>query len=193
MRSIKLVPPLAATAVLLALAPAGASARPQSARHLNSRGPCRVHIEVPKAPITAGESLTIFGALKCPKAEEAIGKQVTLYQQAAGKGGYTLVGSATTETGGAFQITPPIFTTNSLFYALSEGAKSARRPIKVAPQVTSTPPTPAEGAQLFTGGGRARRARNRVRPRNGSHPLTAASLLVTRATLKRASNGALLL
>jgi hypothetical protein len=169
MRSSRLVPVLAAAAALLALASASAIARPHGLpkKKLTS-GPCRVHLEVPKAPIAAGEAVTIFGTLSCPADEAAAGRQVVLYQHAANHPGFALVSSATTEATGqpntaAFSFAPPLFEANSVFFVTSEGAKSAHRTIRVAPVVSlSTPPTPPDGAQLFTGGGRVRRALNAV-------------------------------
>ena len=162
MRSSKLLPAVAVAATLLALAPAGAAARRIGAPKKAPSGPCRVHLEVPRAPITAGESVTLFGSLKCPH-EAAAGRQVAVYQRAANRPGFVLVGTVMTEGNGAFSLTPASFTVNTVFYALSAGAKSAHRTVKVAPLVTPTPPTPVDGTQLVTGGGRASsRASNRV-------------------------------
>jgi hypothetical protein len=164
MRSIKLVPALAAMATtLVALAPAGASAiRQPGVRHAGAlpSGGCRIRIEVPKSPIAAEEPVTIFGALKCPKPEEALGKQLSVYEQTAGKGGFALVGSPTTEPGGFYQFKPLPFSTNSVFYVLYAGAQSAHRTIRVSAAVSLA--TPPEGTPLFTGGGRLRRAHNVV-------------------------------
>jgi hypothetical protein len=139
----------------LALAPSSASAQ-RAAR------PCRIHLEVPKAPISAGETATIFGSLRCPKSVAPGGKQVTFYERSATTPGFVSLGAATSEAGGAFQLTPPALETNSVFYALAEGATSARKTIRVMAQITATAPTPAEGAQLFTAGGRPTRVENAV-------------------------------
>ena len=158
MRSIKLVPFLAAAAALLALAPAGASARRAHNARPHASRPCRIHLETPKAPIATGESATVFGKLTCPKPAEAAGRQIALYEQSAPKPGFTPVGTpVTTEASGAFQVTPPVFTTNSVFYAVAEGVQSAHRTIRVSAQITAGPPTPPEGAQLFTSAGNKRR------------------------------------
>jgi hypothetical protein len=161
MRSIKLVPLLTATAALLALAPAGASAR-RAAAHPHASGPCRAHLEAPKAPIASGEAVTLFGTLSCPQPAQAGGRPITLFEQSAPNAGFTSLPPTTTEANGAFQVTPPLFTTNSVFYAVAEGAQSARRTIRVAAAITPLPPTPVEGAQLFTRSGRARNKRNAV-------------------------------
>ena len=160
MRSFKLVPLVTAAAALLALAPAGASAR--RAVHAQAVRPCHIHLEAPKGPIPSGEAVTIVGALRCPPKTSPSGHQVTLYQQSAPAPSFAPVAMATTETDGAFQFTPPAFMTNSVFYAVAEGAQSARKAIRVSAPITVGPPTPVEGAQLFTGGGRGLRRHNRV-------------------------------
>jgi hypothetical protein len=102
--------------------------------------------------------VTIFGQLKCPNPTETIGKQMSIYQQTAGKGGFVLDGTATTESGGFYQFKPPAFSTNSVFYVLSAGAQSAHRTIRVSAAVTLA--SPAEGTPLLTGGGRGRSLRS---------------------------------
>jgi hypothetical protein len=177
MRSIKLVPIAAATAMLLALSPAGASARQVQQRSGTGR-PCHIKLEVPKGPIASGESATIFGAVTCATPEGAGGKLVTFLQQSAPKSAFTQVGTATTEPNGSFQLTPPVFTTNSVFYAVVEGAKSAHRMIRVSAPITLTPPTPVEGAQLYTFGGHRLRKHNRVTFAGEVSPLDAGGLVV---------------
>ncbi|HTA36365.1 MAG TPA: hypothetical protein VK761_06585, partial [Solirubrobacteraceae bacterium] len=117
---------------------------------------------MPKAPIAAGESATIFGSLDCPKSLQAGGRQVTFYEHSATSPGFVSLGMATSEASGAFQLTPPALETNSVFYAVAEGATSARKTIKVTAQIAATLPTPAEGAVLFAAGGRRGRVRNAV-------------------------------
>ncbi len=186
MRSIKLVPLLTATAALLALAPAGASARATSSVHPHAVRPCHIHLEAPKGPIASGDAATIVGALRCPAATPPGGRQITLYQQSAPTPGFSPVATATTETSGAFQVTPPVFMTNSVFYAVAEGAQSARKTIRVSAPITAGPPTPVEGAQLFTGGGRGLRRHNRVTFAGVVSPLDKGALVV----LQRESSSA---
>lgn len=161
MRSIKLVPLLTAAAALLAMAPAGASARRASA-HAHATRPCHVRLEYPRPPVPNGEAVTINGTLSCPKAISPAGHAVTLLQQSAPKAGFASVAAATTEAGGAFQVVTPALTTNSIFYAVVEGAQSARRTIRVSAPITASPPTPPDGAQLFTAGGHNLRKQNAV-------------------------------
>lgn len=155
MRSTRLALLLTAAASALAIAPAGAQARRNGGVrvHPHASGPCRIKLEVPKTPIATGEKVTIVGRMICPNPEQETGKLVTMYQSQS-KAAFVAVGTATTETGGAFEVTPPIFETNSVFYATSEGAQSSRRTIRVAALVTPEPPTPPEGAHLFTRSGR---------------------------------------
>ena len=162
MRSFKLVPLVAAAAALLALAPTGASARRASSVHPHAVRPCHVRLEAPKGPIANGDPATLVGALKCPPSTSPGGRLVTLYEQSAPKASFAQVATAMTEPSGAFQVTPPVFMTNSVFYAVVEGAQSARKAIRVTAAITALPPTPVEGAQLFTGGGRNLRRHNRV-------------------------------
>ncbi len=162
MRSTRLVL-LAAAASALAVAPAVAQARPNGGvhAHVHANRPCRIHIEVPSTPIAFGEKTAILGHVSCANAEQEKGQLVTMYEQAAKSPGFTQVGTATSETGGAFQVTPPPFETNSVLYATAEGAQSSHRRVRVATQVTPTAPTPPEGTELFTGAGR-----------HGSHRVT---------------------
>jgi hypothetical protein len=158
MRSNRLVLLAAAVvSVLATVAPAGAQARPNRGvrTHAHATGPCRIHLEAPSTPIAFGETTTLVGHVRCPNVEQEKGQQLTVYQQSAKKpGGFVAIGTATSEAGGAFQLTTPQLETNSIFYATAGGAQSARRQLRVATQVTPTPPTPAEGTELFTGAGR---------------------------------------
>jgi hypothetical protein len=150
MRSIKLRPALAAAALLLALAPAGAAA----AKHASSSG-CHVSLYAEPRVVTSGESVQVFGALSCPLGGASPASQlVTVYERTAGTPGFTIVGTVTTAAGGSFSFTPPPVTTDSFFYVRTVGARSGNRSIKVAPQVTLG--GPAEFSQLQTG------VRNRV-------------------------------
>jgi hypothetical protein len=181
MRPIRLALVLTAAATLGGLAPAGALARPNAATPKAPSGPCRLQLEVPPV-IAVGESVTIFGNLVCPTGE-VVGRQVAIYERAASRSGFVLVGDATTvatsqANTGAFALSPPAFEVNSVFYAISQGAKSAHRMIRVAPVVTpTTPSTPVDGAQLFTGGGRAHRLQNAVTFTGKVSPIAAGALV----------------
>ncbi|MFI4984365.1 MAG: hypothetical protein ACHQAV_00085 [Solirubrobacterales bacterium] len=182
MRSIKLLPALAASATLLALAAAGASARPAGHRHatrgaVSSAGGCHVTIEGPKSVITFGEPVTLSGVLTCPNAG---GQTVTIYQGILGTHSFTVAGTATTETSGstsdAYQFAPPSPSASTIYYAIAAGARSAHKVVKVAPQVTTT--APADGTQVFAGGGSARaRALNTVTFKGKVNPIEVGALV----------------
>jgi hypothetical protein len=153
MRSIKLFPALAASASLLALTAAGASARP--AGHRGAASPaasCHVTLEAPKSVVAFGEPIALSGVLTCPSAG---GQTVTIYQGIVGTHSFTVAGTATTETTGAtsdaYQLAPPSPSASTVYYAIAAGARSAHKVVRVAPVVTST--APADGTQVFAGGG----------------------------------------
>ena len=113
MRSIKLIPALAAAASLLALAPAQSYARPRAHKHAAHRlhhrhaavtGACRLTLEAPTV-ITAGEKAEVFGSLICPgPAASAALTEVTILQRPARRGrrATTFAAKATVE-GAAFK------------------------------------------------------------------------------------------
>jgi hypothetical protein len=157
MRSLKIVPALAATAALLALAPAGASAAKHPGRKAHSHalrihaGSCRVKINTAPRFIAAGESSVVFGALRCPSAISVAGQTVTILQRSAGSSALSTAGTATTDPTGHYQLGTPALLMNSFFSAAALGSQSGQRPVKVAPKVSVG--GPADGSQLFTGGG----------------------------------------
>jgi hypothetical protein len=191
MRSRKIVSALVAiAAALLAIAPTWASARPARARHLGVNRPCHIHLETTKAPLSPGESTTIGGQLKCPRSEEAVGRQVTIFEQSAPKPGFVSLGSVTTtsistsKSVGAFQLSPPVFQTNSVFYAVAEGVQSAHRTIRVFASITPSKETPPEGAQLLAGG---HGKQNRVTFSGEVNPHDAGALVVLQRELNTAT------
>ncbi len=170
MRISKLAPIAAAAAALLALAPAGASARRGTHRHPGRRntsqlGNCKVKINVAPPVIQAGESALVFGTLLCPGGTSAAGQTVTVFQSSAGTPGVSTAGTTATDAGGNFQLTSPALLTNSAFHATAGGAQSASKNVKVSSKVSLS--GPPDGAQLFTAAGPFlhsghRRARNTV-------------------------------
>ncbi len=178
MRSIKLVPALAAAvATSLALAPAGASAarhhglkhpRPSVKRHAIGSGSCRLKLNAAPRLVEAGESAVVFGQLQCPPGTSPAGQPVTIVEHPAGASAASTAGTPTTDALGRYQLSTPALLTNTLFSASAAGAQSRHRTVQVAPKVNLTPPTPADGAQLFTAAGpflglkRSQRAKNAV-------------------------------
>jgi hypothetical protein len=148
MRTIRLLPLMAAATAALVLAPASALAR----RQAQATRACHIRLDA-QAPLAAGEAATIVGQLKCPGQLEPGEQQVTLYERPALQSTFTALSPVTSEKSGAFQVKLPVLETSTTVYALAEGAKSAQRTIRVAAQVTPEAPTPAEGAQLITGDG----------------------------------------
>ncbi len=152
MRSIKLFPALAAAAGLLALAPAGASARAAGHRHANplpanASKKC-VSIEVPTV-ITAGESVSVTVKVACPPNPAASGVPVTIYAHRARPrktGSTTIAGTPTTSSGVASVNTKP--EENTFYYAVANGIHSPQKLVKVSPAVTFEGPTVS---QLSTG------------------------------------------
>ena len=107
--------------------------------------------------------MTVFGHVLCQDGTSAADQAVTIYQRRrmAGGAGFAMVGTASTEADGSYQLTPLAFDTNSAFYAASAGARSPHVQVKVAAQVTLSG-SPGAG-QLFTrGGSRGASAHNTV-------------------------------
>ncbi len=169
MRISKLAPAIAAV-MLLAFAPAGAfaihGAKHPSHKHPNRHannapggpaarpgGRCRLTIQAAPRLVTVGEPTSVSGQLLCGKAP-APNQSVTVYEHSAGSGVTSIVGSPTmTEANGGYQVTASGFMTNTQFFARSGSVQSGHRTVRVQVQVTAEPPTPEDGAQLFTAAG----------------------------------------
>src|SRR4029077_4451736 len=157
MRSIKLVPAVAAMATLFALAPAGAVAakHPGLKRHRHAlrlhAGSCHVSLNAAPRFIEAGETAVVFGQLLCPGGTSAASQTVTVLQRSAGTPGVSTAGTTTTDATGHYQLTTPALLTNSFFRATAQGAQSGEKSVKVSPKVSLS--GPADGSQLFTGAG----------------------------------------
>jgi hypothetical protein len=115
-----------------ALAPATALARRQRA----AAGACQMTLSVASARLTAGESATLIGSLSCPLPGEAAEQAIAIDQRTAGTPGWSVIGSATTEANGAFELTTAALEANSAFYASWQGLRSDRQAVRVAPAVT---------------------------------------------------------
>ncbi len=176
MRSSRAAAGLAAVAAALVVAPAGASA----AHHLKVALPhkkharlspagCRINEFAEPRALTSGETAQVFGALKCPAG--SAGQTVTIFEHSAGvPGGFKAVGTPTTAPDGTYSFVTPALTSNSAFYALSNGAHSATRTVRVAPLVTVG--GPPEGANIFTG------ARSRVTFKGTVSPADAGATVI---------------
>jgi len=150
MRLSRLTVAIVAAATSLAVAPAGALARPHPGVKLgHPAGGCHVRLTLSPRVITSGEPVLLTGALICHSGSVA-SQQVTVYQHVTGIGGFNPVGETTTGPDGSFTFTPPAVVADSGFYALAGGARSGTRLVRVGPQVTAIPPAP-EGATFLTG------------------------------------------
>jgi hypothetical protein len=152
MRSSKLLGRLAAAAALLALAgPAGASAAARTAvKHPSRNGRCAVNINVAPAQITTGDSVVVFGRLRCHgRSAKAAGQTVTLLERTSSSGGFAVAQSTLTDVRGFYELTVTGVQNNSTFFVRSHGAASGHRTVAVAAVVTLA--GPPEGTQLFTG------------------------------------------
>jgi hypothetical protein len=147
MRSVKLIPSLAAAAMLLALTPAGASAIGRPHKHPSPNGRCNVNIDVAPGRITSGDSVVVFGRLHCDRRSVAA-QTVTLLERSAGSG-FGPVQTTATDVRGFYEFTVASVLNNSSFFVRSHGAASGRRSVNAAAVVTLE--GPPEGTQLFTG------------------------------------------
>jgi hypothetical protein len=157
MRSPKLTQAVVAAAALLALAPATASGAGRHP-HLNApkhpgTGGCRIDLISEPHTITSGESVQLFGQLRCPGSTSTEGKTVTVFERArtAGKSTFQALATATTGAGGSYSAIASNVTADSVYYASALGARSASKLVKVAPAVTTSVVGKSPDAQLFTG------------------------------------------
>jgi hypothetical protein len=101
--------------------------------------------------VESGETSVVFGALNCPGSISVAGQTVTVFARTAGTPGASTLGTATTDPTGHYQLTTGALLTNTQFYATANGVQSGRKGVKVSPKVALA--GPADGSQLFTGGG----------------------------------------
>jgi hypothetical protein len=120
----------------------------------NALGGCHVSVNATSRRITAGETVSLSGKLACPTSASVANQPVTVYQAQGGAGasGRSVAGTATTQADGSYQVTPAVFTTNTVFFARSERAHGAHTAVKVAPAVTlGGPPAVAQLATAARG------------------------------------------
>jgi hypothetical protein len=154
-RSIKLVPALAAMAALFALTAAGATAKPAHRHHIRkhaaSSSACRVKLTAAPRIVESGESVLVFGQILCPAGRSVANQTVTILEHAAGTAPISTLGTATTDTSGRYQLPSSALLTNTVFYATVQGVQGSHATVKVAPKVSIL--GPPDGSQLFTGAG----------------------------------------
>jgi hypothetical protein len=146
MRSRRLVPAIMAAISLLVLVPSSAFAR----KHPSPNGRCAININVAPREIVAGDSVVIFGRLRCLDQANDANQEVKLFHHLVGLPGFDFVQSTTTDANGFYELSPAdgVVETNRSWYVRSDRARSATKGIRVAAQVTLS--GPAEG-QLLTG------------------------------------------
>jgi hypothetical protein len=136
MRTTKLITAAIAAGALMAPAMASAARlHPISHRHQSGIGGCVVSEVAEPRIITSGESAQIYGRLACGGVAET-GQTVTVYQRSASATGFTALPATTTGAGGFYQVTASKLLTDSTFYAVAAGARSANRVVRVSPIVT---------------------------------------------------------
>jgi hypothetical protein len=151
MRSTKLIGALVATA--LAVTPAAASAvvkhRPLDRRARPTAG-CHITLFAEPHVITSGESVQLFGQLRCPAIADTSGQSVTLLQRVGRpRSGERVAATLPTGTAGFYSIVIPSVTTNTYFSVRAAGARSGIKAVKVAPVVKLE--GPRETRALLTG------------------------------------------
>jgi hypothetical protein len=115
---------------------------------------CQVRLETTSEEPGAGEASTLTGVLTCEEPEPATGQTISIYEHERGTPGASVIGSATTEAGGAFHFTTEALESDSSFYAVAEdGARSERISLRVLSRVTIT--GSPEGGPLASAGGHA--------------------------------------
>jgi hypothetical protein len=96
--------------------------------------------------VLAGESVTVSGTLTCPEGGEAE-QEVTLYEHSpGGPPGFAPVASTTSEPDGSYRIASAALEQNTTFFVRDGRGHSARRRVRVLPQISLV--APPDGAQL---------------------------------------------
>ncbi len=109
---------------------------------------CRISLSFLNRVITAHESVTALGTLRCRRATASLaGEPVTLYERPLGSPAYAIAATGTTEAGGAYALVAPDVTSDSSFYVSAAGATSAVKDVGVLAEVNVK--GPPEGV-LFT-------------------------------------------
>jgi hypothetical protein len=134
---------------------------------------CPVSIDASSHRITAGETVTLFGKLKCAVTANAADRQVTVYEGQRG-GGASLLATATTEADGSYKLTTAALQRNTTF-RIHMGNHGAHTTVKVAPQVTLSAPSAA--VQLSRLHGHSIASRTRTTFAGTVRPVVAGALL----------------
>ena len=149
MRPRNLIPTALSTALALAIIPATAGARPFPQKHSSPNGRCAVTANAAPGALTAGDSVVVFGQLRCHGVATAAGQPVKLFAKQAGAGSFAIAQTTSTDALGFYEFTFSDVSYSARFFVRSHGASSGVRGVRVAAQVTLS--GPPEGTQLFTG------------------------------------------
>ncbi len=149
MRPDKICGTALTAALVLALIPAAAGARPFGGNHPSPNDRCTVNANAAPDTLTAGDAVVVFGALRCHGGASPADQPVDLYAAEAGAGSFTLAQTTSTDAEGFYAFTFPSVSYSARFFVLSHGASSGVRSVRVAAEVTLS--GPPEGTQLFTG------------------------------------------
>ena len=95
---------------------------------------CRASIQASSLRIDAGATVVLSGTLECPLSTSAGDQQLPIYER-QGQGSFSLLGTATTEADGAYELTSGALSENTVFQARA-GRHRARAAVKVGPGVT---------------------------------------------------------
>jgi hypothetical protein len=126
----------------------GAPAGPSGAAAPKSQRGCRVSLEASSTRVTAGEAVTLSGALVCPTSTSAADQQLPVFERAGSTAddSFGAAETVTTEADGSFQLTPGPLQASTVFQ-IRDGRHRARVAVRVAPEVTiSALPTAAQAS-----------------------------------------------
>ncbi len=130
----------------------GAPSEPSNASAPKSQRGCRVSIEASTKRVTAGEAVTLSGALVCPTSTSAADQQLPVDERegSSAADSFSAAETVTTEADGSFQLTSGPLQASTVFQ-VRDGRHRARVAVRVAPEVTiSALPTAAQASS--TGG-----------------------------------------
>jgi hypothetical protein len=130
----------------------GTPSEPSSASAPRSQRGCRVSIEASTTRVTAGEAVTLSGALVCPASTSAADQQLPVYERegSTAADSFSAAQTVATEADGSFELTSGPLQASTVFQ-IRDGRHRARVAVKVAPEVTITA-APAAAQASATGG-----------------------------------------
>jgi hypothetical protein len=130
----------------------GPPSEPDSAPSGKGQRGCQVNIEASSTRVTAGDTVTLSGALECPASTDAADQQLPVYERegAAATDSFDVAETVTTAADGSFQLTSGPLQESTVFQ-VRDGRHRARVAVKVAPDVTIAALSPAARASTANG------------------------------------------